>query len=317
MSTKIQWTDVTDNILVVKGGGWWCRMISPGCANCYAAKINQSPFYGGNKLAYRGDAPEMELRMDVVNDWANQRKPKKHFVASMTDVFGDWVTQDMATAFLRGMWRAPKQTFQVLTKRPDIALERIAHWLNHDGLSELPPNIWIGTSVEDQQRADERIPYLLEIPAKVRFLSVEPMLGPVNLTRIEFKKDDCEISLNCLDGMGVVENSMSPSALIDDAPCVHWVIFGGESGPKARLCNIEWIREGVKQCQSAKVAVFVKQFGANVVDQCDECTPEHTGWAWEGSPINWETGSVALNDSKGGDMSEWPKALQVREMPTY
>lgn len=304
MSTNIQWTDETDNIIVVKGGGWWCRMISPGCANCYAANINQNPFYGGNKLAYRGDAPEMELRMDVINGWAKQRKPKKHFVASMTDVFGDWVTQGMATEFLRGMWRAPMQTFQVLTKRPDIALDRISKWLLCDMLEQLPANIWIGTSVEDQERADERIPHLLRIPAKVRFLSVEPMLGPVNLTRIEFKEEDCEISLNCLDGMGVVENSESPSALIEGAPRVHWVIFGGESGKGARPCNIQWIRDGVEQCKAAGVAAFVKQLGSK--------------------PFAPDTfhGTGALKDcshlikhKKGGDMSEWPEDLRIRQFP--
>lgn len=276
MSTNIQWTDETDNIIVVKGGGWWCRMISPGCANCYAANINQNPFYGGNKLTYRGNAPEMELRTDVINGWAKQRKPKKHFVASMTDVFGDWVTQGMADAFLSGMLNAPLQKFQVLTKRPDVARDRIEKWLLVQRLGRLPENIWIGTSVEDQQRADERIPHLLNIPAKVRFLSVEPMLGPIDFDLAE-RNHKGEL---------------------------HWAIFGGESGTGARPCNVDWIRDGVRQCREAGVAPFVKQLGAKPV------APD----TFHGTGALKDCSNL-ITDRKGGDMSEWPEDLRVREFP--
>src|SRR5262245_55416460 len=116
--TNIEWTDVTDNIIVAEGGGWWCRRISPGCDHCYAEEINQNPFFGGNKLPYRGASPALKLREEIIGGWARQKKSKKHFVASMTDIFGEWVPREMVFKFLDGMLRAPRQTFQLLTKRP-------------------------------------------------------------------------------------------------------------------------------------------------------------------------------------------------------
>jgi len=90
-TTNIQWTDVTDNPIVVADGGWWCKKISEGCANCYAEKLNQNSFYKGNHTAYSGQPPEMKLKRELLASWARMRTPKKHFVSSMTDVFGDWV----------------------------------------------------------------------------------------------------------------------------------------------------------------------------------------------------------------------------------
>src|SRR5262245_32417058 len=93
--TGIEWTDVTDNIIRAENGGWWCRKISPGCENCYAEQINLNPFFGGNKRPYRGAPPTLELREDIIESWARQKKSKKHFVASMTDIFGEWMPQDI------------------------------------------------------------------------------------------------------------------------------------------------------------------------------------------------------------------------------
>lgn len=110
--TKIEWTDKVDNIIVAEGGGWWCRHASPGCDNCYAEARNKNSFFGGNGLAYRGAPPALKLRQEIIDGWRGQRKPKKHFVASMTDVFGDWVPRWMIFQFLDGMAAAPQQTFQ-------------------------------------------------------------------------------------------------------------------------------------------------------------------------------------------------------------
>lgn len=120
--SSIEWTDVTDNIIAAvdeHGGqrGWWCRKISPECLNCYAEVLNQSDYFNGNKLRYAGEPPVLKLREDIIDGWARQRKSRKHFVASMTDVFGEWVPQSWIFRFLDGMWRAPLQIFQVLTKR--------------------------------------------------------------------------------------------------------------------------------------------------------------------------------------------------------
>jgi len=262
-------------------------MISPGCAHCYAAKLNQNSFFGGNKMAYAGDAPEMILREDVINSWSGQRIPKKHFVCSMTDVFGDWVTEPMAINFLRGMWRAPKQTFQVLTKRPDIALERIKAWLKFDGLNSMPPNIWMGVSVEDNLRRT-RIGILKDIPCAVKFISFEPLLEDLPELR--------------LDG-------------------IAWAIIGGESGKEARPCGVDWIRNLVLQCNGQKVAVFVKQFGENSVIKNDSEFDD----IWPGATIPFhqdyepnyqgELAPLRFADKKGGDMAEWPEDLRVREFP--
>jgi protein gp37 len=236
--SSIEWTDVTDNIIAVEGGGWWCRKISSGCAHCYAARLNQNSFFGGNKLAYSGESPPLVLRRDICDSWARQRVPKKHFVASMTDVFGEWVPQEWMDYFLDAMAAAPLQTFQVLTKRPVVAMSFIAIWLSKRGLVELPGNIWIGVSVEDQTQAELRIPRLLEIPARVRFLSCEPLLGPVVLSLVDL-------------GLG------QPP----DSPKIGWVICGGESGPRARVFHAIWAAVLRDQCAAAGVPFFMKQMG--------------------------------------------------------
>lgn len=254
--SKIEWTDCTDNIIVVKGGGWWCRKISPGCENCYAAALNQSSFFGGNKLAYTGQPPELELRREVMAGWARQTKPRKHFVSSMTDVFGEWVPPEWAFEMLDAMTAAPRQTFQVLTKRPGVARRYIAAWLKERGRDRLPDNVWMGTTVEDQTRAEERIPELIGIPARVRFLSCEPLLGPVDLSREALK------IVTLCEGTGQYRTGVR----------IHWVIAGGESGNRARPMHPAWVRslrdQCVKVCNAARVPFFFKQWGE--WRHCDE-----------------------------------------------
>lgn len=302
-TTNIQWTDVTDNIFHVKGGGWWCRMISPGCAHCYAAKINQNSFYGGNKLPYSGAAPEMVLDAELCRSWERMTKPKKHFVASMTDIFGEWVHEENVFYFLDAMHRAPRQTFQLLTKRAEVMKGHILKWLDSRDLAEVPSHMWLGVSVEDQQRADERIPILMSIPAVVRFLSVEPLLGPVDLWDARYANP----------GGGLT------GAVTSWGHGISWVIIGGESGTNARPCNVDWILPIVKECKAADVACFVKQLGQNAVYTAANLElhpsaitdPRHFiklhGSKHHPNP---------LKDKKGGEMSEWPADLQVRQFPT-
>ncbi len=153
----------------------------------------------------------------------------------------------------------------------------------------LPPNVCVGTSVENQEAADTRIPHLLRVPARVRFLSCEPLLGPVNL------------------GLG---------GRLDCEPvdAIHWVIAGGESGPKARPCDIAWIRDLVAQCRAAGVAPLVKQVGARPIWSGGSGPGEH--WP-EGTKLidiggAWQ---AQLRDSHGGDMDEWPHDVRIREFP--
>jgi protein gp37 len=321
--TAIQWTDVTDNIIVVADGGWWCHKISPGCTFCYAEDLNGKPFFGGNKRKYSGTPPVMKLREDLIDGWARQRKPKKHFVASMTDVFGEWVPQSWIFRFLDGMIAAPRQTFQVLTKRADVALRQVWAYCDARGLDRLPGNIWLGVTVEDQERADERIPHLLRTPVTLRFLSVEPLLGPVRLDQCSpFILDGDESNpgyINAFNAMSWHPRTAMVSPPVDGSNGgIRWVIVGGESGKKARPCDAAWIDSIVAQCKAAGVAYFVKQLGA---------VPMETEERWRGrvqtrllSGRNHHkvpAGFVALSpgDPKGGDWTLWPDHLRVREFP--
>jgi protein gp37 len=229
--TTIEWTDRTDNIIVVLGGGWWCRRISPGCDHCYAEGINQNSFFGGNGLPYRGAPPELKLREDIIESWARQKKPKKHFVASMTDIFGEWVPREMIFKYLDGMLRAPLQTFQLLTKRPGVMLAQVRAWLDARGHESLPPNIWPGCTVENQQEARKRRVFFEAIPAQTKFVSYEPAIGPVNWNA----------------GWGFVSQ----------------IITGAESGKHARLADLQWFYDTRDWCAANGKAFFLKQICEN------------------------------------------------------
>lgn len=232
MPTNIEWTDLTDNIIRAKEGGWWCQKISEGCKNCYSEKLNQNSFFGGNKQPYSGQPPELVLDTEAIRKWGFQRKPKKHFVSSMTDVFGEWVPRFWQHEMLDGMFAAPLQTFQILTKRPEIMFSSVAEWLDSQELDKLPSNIWVGTSIENSRTLEERSQFLAQIPVDIRFWSVEPLL----------------------EDLGDVSPYLNQ---------VQWLICGGESGPNSRPCHIEWLESIVQQCHVAKTPVFVKQLGAN------------------------------------------------------
>jgi protein gp37 len=226
------------------------------------------------------------------------------FCASLSDWLDDEIPIELLADLMNLIYATPNLDWLLLTKRPENFVSRLSgvqfgtenadgNWIDCWLSGEPPKNVWIGTSVEDQVRANERIPELLKIPASVRFLSVEPMLGPINF------------NYSCLNGAD------SLTAM----PGINLVIFGGESGPGARPCSVEWIRDGVRQCRAAGVAPFVKQLGAdcrcdnaNEFDWPDDAQLEAAGEAFASC-------RVRLRDKKGGDMSEWPEALRVREFP--
>lgn len=195
---------------------------------------------------------------------------------------------DVRRRLFRLIDATPNLDWLLLTKRPqNIAPMMPASFLDNTGAMERvlfgpKENIWLGTSVEDQETADARIPHLLNVTAKVRFLSVEPLLGPVDLRGWGWIDDD--------------EKSGSTG--------IHWVIVGGESGPNARPCNIEWIRNIVRQCKEAGVPCFVKQLGSRSMRQSIN----------SGNPVE-PIYPHTFNDLKGGDMAEWPSDLRVREVP--
>ncbi len=309
MSDKsgIQWTEATWN--PVTG----CSKVSQGCKNCYA--LRDWPRLSAPRPkpnAYTGRAftdvmchPE---RLDQPLRWT---KPRRVFVNSMSDLFHEAVPDEFIQSVFTVMAIAWAHTFQILTKRPDRMQSLLSRWRADDmytywhSYSGAPreidswplPNVWLGVSVEDQATADERIPLLLQTPAAVRFVSYEPALAGVEFDRIMRNDGWVVDSLRGVYSRHHDEGFDHPAAIEEcgGGPRLDWVIVGGESGPKARPCVIGWVRDTVRQCKAASVAVFVKQLGA--------------------LPTNREGLPHYLMDRKGGDMAEWPEDLRVREFP--
>jgi protein gp37 len=175
------------------------------------------------------------------------------------------------------------------------------------------PNVWIGTSVEDQTRADDRIPKLLQVPAALRFLSCEPLLGNLDLGCIPVDEGPgANVGADyyhALHGFAYYRNAEPAGGA---GPSIDWVIVGGESN--GRPCDVGWIRSIVEQCKSAGVPVFVKQLGSRpVAHGLDDCGPQAGQDAVEPFPL--EGIQLKLDHSHGGDPSEWPEDLRVRQMP--
>lgn len=225
---------------------------------------------------------------------------------------GDWLDPEIPVEWLARMLDTirvcDQVTWLLLTKRPEMfkpllgsvfgcSSGPLAVWVAQWSTGEaVPANVAIGTSVEDQQRADERIPALLRIPARRRFMSCEPLLGPVDFSgdRLEWLAPfkDTDASLN-------------------RTPRIDWLIIGGESGAKARPCNVEWVRSLVRQGQDAGVKTFVKQLGA--MSFAGHCTCGRSD-----SMNCYVCGGYHLfKHPKGGDPSEWPEDLRVRESPDW
>lgn len=288
--TEIAWTTSTWNPIT------GCTRVSPGCVHCYAERFahrfsgpgqryegltvlaNGHPSWTG-KIQFNEEALLLPLR------W---KKPRMIFVNSMSDLFHENVTDEMRDRIFAVMALCPQHTFQVLTKRPERMLRYLTadraslyeRWLRRCGeiqrkstqagsilfetINERtapPPNVWMGVSVENQAAADERIPLLLQTPAAKRFISAEPLLGPVTLF---------DASEGVLRGPAVIVSvgttpstpSQPPEGYDDSYSGLDWVICGGESGPGARPMHPDWARSLRDQCQAAGVPFFFKQWGA-------------------------------------------------------
>jgi len=248
--SKIEWTNATDNVFVVQGDdgkphGWYCVHASPGCLNCYSERLNQSGFYNGNGLKYRvlpSGAPPIMIRRELIAGWTKLRKPKMHFVNSMTDTFGEFIDDSMIFELFDGMAAAPLQTFQVLTKRAKRCTDMVLAWLQRRRLERLPSNIWIGFSAENQEWFDKRWHYMQSLYPMVQTLwvSAEPLLGPIELGL--FKPGYWQEQTQHLD-------------------MLKWIVVGGESGPGARPMNPKWARDLRDQCLLAGTPYFFKQYG--------------------------------------------------------
>jgi len=242
--SEIEWTDVTDNIFVVadeddKQHGWICAKRSAGCAKCYAEFRNKHGRFPGNGMSYKRpfnfpDGLRLRFKRRTVDGWERQRKPKMHFVNSMSDTFGDWIDEEWIFYMLDGMLAAPMQTFQVLTKYHENMKRLVNLWVESRGLLLLPSNIWLMVTAENQQMANERVPYLRDTKAAVRGISVGPMLSFVMLNRADEKWYEY----------------------------IDWVVCEGESGKGARRMEKDWAVDLSLQCDWLGVPFLFKQWGA-------------------------------------------------------
>ena len=247
--TKIQWADETWNPTT------GCSRVSEGCRHCY---IERTPpmRMAGRKL---GDPVQLHPeRLDAPLHW---RKPRRVFVNSMSDLFHEAVPDEFIDQVFDAMVEADQHGYQVLTKRPQRMQRWVTNYLRHLK-PEIIAHVWLGVSVEDQRTADERIPILLATPAAVRWVSAEPLLGPVDL---------------CHSDMVAVEHFLKTGQTI--AHGLDWVVVGGESGPQARPTDLAWIRSIVRQCQAAGIPVFVKQLGSR-----HACEHDRKGGCWDCLP---------------------------------
>lgn len=304
-NTKIEWCD--DTLNPVSG----CSKVSAGCQNCYAETLARRfpKTFGqwGDKEPRRfhpnalREALRLNRRPMVCKcgySWQGgccgqclQMHRRRIFWLSM----GDWLDPHWPVEYLARMLDTIRQCSECVhilcTKRPErwraamgavLFLEHeresgpLWKWVAAWVCGESPQNVIILTSVEDQKAADKRIPELLRIPAAVHGLSLEPLLGPVDLTRKATKGPASESWL----GLGEI----------------GWLIIGGESGPAARPCNVEWVRSLVQQGKAAGVPVFVKQLGSRPFFEHDQR-------------------QRIIHDPKGSDPVEWPEDLRVRGWP--
>lgn len=265
--TKIQWADATWN--PVTG----CTPVSEGCAHCYAERMarrfNLSDLRDGESVSVENYfAPRFHPnRLDIPLHW---RKPRRVFVCSMGDLFHEAITHTQQLQVLNLAHECPQHSFMVLTKRPERMRDTICS-IADDG--PLLPNLWLGVTVENQARADERIPILLDTPAAVRFVSVEPMLGPVDLWEVRHWCEHCQTTHSSL--------SCFQQAPARSKPWLDWLILGGETGPGARPMQPQWALDVWRQCKAAGVPFFWKQ-GSNGIEYDPEMvtTREHPEEVW-------------------------------------
>lgn len=328
--SAIEWTDATFN-------PWWgCEAVSPGCAHCYAETLSnryEGPglWGAGHRFRFFGDkhwAEPLKWNRKAERDGVRRRV----FCASMADVFEEREELEDHRLRLFGLIEeTPFLDWQILTKRPEFARDwigKLYHYINRrPGMWPLTPpeNLWIGTSIENA-RHTWRADVLREIPAAVRFISAEPLLGSLypkgarNALPTMHVPSPASSSGGAARGGGPALPGRLPSpgdsvehARADredgedprshrrqplDLTGIDWLIVGGESGPSARPMRLEWARELVAASRAAGVAPFVKQLGAKPV-------AGHTTRHY-----------LPLQDRKGGDWTEWPVDLRVREMPT-
>lgn len=323
--TGISWTDSTWNPL--RG----CTRVSDGCVNCYAEVVAHR--FSGPLQPYEGlTDPKgrwngtIKLVPEALSQPIRWKRDRLIFVNSMSDLFHVNVPFEYIATVFGVMASAPKHIFQVLTKRPERMLE-FFDWVEDQNVdcSEyakargipgvLPvtvwplPNVWVGISAEDQETAESRIPLLIRTPAAVRWVSAEPLLGPLDVSKWLLHKWECP---DCGDTHLSKDSSLIGPKIrycgncAGDSgkdieikrlgPALDWVVLGGESGSKARPFQLDWIDPLIKQCKEADVPLYIKQLGER---------PYASGFR------------VILGDKKGGNPEEWLPNWRVREWPGF
>ena len=311
-NSKIEWTNHTFNPWI------GCTKVSEGCKNCYAErdfdKRRHVVEWGPGKPRHR----------TVASNW---RKPRiwnakaertgerpRVFCASIADWLDPEVPLEWLADLLALIFETPNLDWLLLTKRPELWRDRmrfaaldaadrelhkrysaICNWL--EGIA--PPNVWIGATVENQKNTT-RIPNLLQIPALVRFLSCEPLIGAVDLGKVELVPDvfdgdklkRCGIRINPLAGQ------FFESQLFDNERKIHWVITGGESGPPARPMHPDWVRDIRDQCQKAGVAYLHKQWGEWAPGECAQDAPTKTERTATWINDAWSFGALTVKASE-------------------
>lgn len=289
-NSSIEWTEVTWN------PSTGCDRVSPGCDNCYALTLAKRLKGMGSPKYQRDGDPRtsgpgfgVSVHDDSLTLPLGWRKPARIFVNSMSDLFHEAVSDEFVAEVFAVMAMAPQHTFQLLTKRHGrmrslLASDRFATLVRNrvskrSVYYRQPPlplaNVWLGVSVESQKWADIRVPALLETPASVRWLSCEPLLGPVDLTRFL-----------CMRPVGEDLNwaPLSPAAAeACGISALHWVVAGGESGSGARPMHPDWARQLRDQCTAAAIPFFFKQHGewfpiGPLYDQDEEGDSEEAHW---------------------------------------
>lgn len=278
--TKIEWTDETWNPII------GCTKISPGCKNCYAAKmatrlskIETTAYYSEvvdeNPYRWNGKTSFIESQLEKP---LKRKKPTMYFVCSMSDLFHEKTPFEWIMKVYDVMNQTPWHTYQILTKRPERALE-FYKWMGENikkaGFDSVPsqsnnplnyidalPNVWLGVTAENQDQANRRIPILLSIPAKIRFVSVEPMLEAVRLDQLHRNEHGVTYFDDALTGFKAHGAGGWYSNKLD------WVICGGETGYNARPMHPDWVRNLRDQCQEANVPFLFKQWGEYYPIEC-------------------------------------------------
>ena len=268
MTTKIEWADMTINPVV------GCSHCSPGCDHCYAERFaarmakNPNPKISGK---YAGVVDEKGKWTGVIDFDVSclvklPRKPKRIFVGSMCDLFHDSVMDNHLEQIVGhiGLTRDnAHHTFMLLTKRPERMRDFFTRWEPYRKVT----NVWLGVTVCNQAEADAKIPVLLQTPAAVRFVSVEPMLEAVELGHLSWTDIiGSTAEKNALTGKTWIQGNCGESSQTLQGNRLGWVICGGETGPGARPMHPDWVRSLRDQCQGARVPFFFKGWGELVTE---------------------------------------------------